>query len=243
MKNIVTLCLIVFLLLNCVGCSENYEDYTQAGNGTVYSFDIKSVISNDVNAASQIIYPKLVGNSANLEAVNEMIMQETEMQLKEILAEEYLNAVIKLDYTILFENDYLICFLFEGMFLTENSAHPTNIAFSVCLSLVEAEILDPLTLVETDEEFFRTMRENLGINQNADRFSNEQWEIVAKYIDAYSNDEIEEIIKTDSSKTLAVQPNGVLVLLPVPHALGDYIKILVPFSWNQKGIKTGGRFA
>ena len=234
MKKIITLCLITFLLLNCVGCSKNYEDNTQTGNSTVYLFDIKPVVSNDINDASQIIYPRFVGNSTNWETVNKLIKQETEKQLKEMLTENYLNAVIKLDYTISFESDYLVCFLFEGMVSIENTAHPTNIAFSVCLSLTEPKILDPLTLVETDEEFFRTMRENVAINQNADRFSNEQWEGVAKYINAYSNEEIEEIIKTDSSKTLAVQPNGVLVLFPVPYALGDYIKIVVPFSWQQR---------
>ena len=131
-----------------------------------------------------------------------------------------------------FSSNALLCILFEGVISAKEAAHPTDIAFSVCVSLKEEQIIDPTTLFEMGPEFFNTFREQLPIQNHNDRFDDAQWETVVSYINSYSNDELTQMICANPQETLAIQAEGIVVLFPVPRTIGDYVKIFVPYTWN-----------
>lgn len=222
MRHRMIICIMVLLIFCLSGCTSILSNADLAYKITT--------IEDDNTYAGKVRFPELVSASANYGAVNQLIKETVHEQLAQLLEEGATDVSIQLDYSISLSTNELLCILYEGMLSSETSAHATNFAFSVSISLTEKTSIDPMTIFEPDARWILSFREQLITNQNPERFSDEQWELVAEYIGSHTDEEIMRILARDLSKTFAFREDGVVVLFPAAHALGDYVKIFVPYT-------------
>lgn len=216
--------MIVFILLICVFCLIGCEDIpSEAG----MSYEIITI--EDIETyAGKVCFPQFASAFADYSSMNKLLEKFVYEYLNQLLEEAELNSTIQIDYEITLSSNELLCILFEGELSSEFSAHPTNFSFSICFSPENNVAIDPKTLFEPTTQWLSSFREQLKTNQAPTRFSDEDWEIVSTYINGFPDEEILELLYSDLSKTVVFCENGIIVLFPVPHALGDYIKIFVP---------------
>ncbi len=203
------------------------ERANNTGAAQTSTYEIKTEQDTASYEGSKIAYPFLISNSVNVDKVNELIRQELDSYITALIADCLDGTTFELDYSITFESNEMICIFFEGMRLNKQAAHPTNIAFSVIVSLQEQQIIAHDTLITVDGTFVQALRHTLASGDTSGMFADEHWPAVAEYINGYTDNEIAEKIRTDLRSTTALTENGVLVLFPVPHAIGDYVKITV----------------
>ena len=228
MRRLIVFVLTFCLLLNCTACNLNLPNTEkQTIPNETSAFSIQTIVDKETYPASSIAYPQLHSNSLNFIATNLLIKETLMCILDKVFADSNENSSVVLEYSASFENEKYFCVLFEGAVLNKNAAHPTNLGFPICISLLENRILDPTSLFALDDNFIAAFREELLNNQSTTRFDDEQWKNVETYIGSFSNNEILEIISANPAKTFSLQNNGVIVLFPVPHTLGDYVKIFV----------------
>lgn len=220
MKKRVLLFIVLLVSLGGFGC-------TPANNNEKAEYEIKA-ITTDVLYPGLVTCPRLVGNDDFIEQVNSLILQSVNSELNEILEDSLPNVILDIGYSVSFQSEELICFLFEGTLNDENAAHPSNVAFSISISLTDKKLINISSLFEMNETFVQAFRAQLNTVADHDRFSENDWEKVSSYIENFSDEEIMNILLKEPEKTLAIQDGGIIVLFPVPHAIGDYVKIIVP---------------
>lgn len=222
MRHRIIICILVLIIFCLSGCTSILSNADLA-------YEI-TTIEDDDTYVGEVRFPELVSASTDYGAVNQLIKETVHEQLEQLLAEGATDVSIQLDYSISISTNELLCILYEGMLSGETSAHATNFAFSVIISPAAKASVDPMTIFKPDAQWMLSFREQLLTNQNPERFSDEQWELVAEYIGSHTDEEIEEILARDLSKTIAFREDGVVVLFPTAHALGDYVKIFVPYT-------------
>lgn len=231
---------IIIILTSCAYSGDRNHPKTDAPNltetgvkETVCSYEIQTVIDDTTYKNSTIKYPNITEEDADFSQVNKLIRDSVLQNISDIIGEDTKDTAITLNYSGVLINENLFGALFEGSVLKTSAAHPTNFAFSVHVSIKNEQVVDPLMLFEITPDFIRIFREQLHTQADADRFDKNQWKSVVAYLDSYSDDEIVEIIRTNTKETLSLQDSGVTVMFPVPHAIGDYIKISVPYAWGD----------
>ena len=205
--------------------SSDPEKQTEPSEASAYS--IQTVVDEKTYPASSVAYPQLHSSTLDFTAVNMLIKQTLMSKVDTIFADSAENSTVTLSYTVCLQDEEYFCVLFEGLFSNNDVAYPTNLGFPICISLLENRIIDPTAIFSLDENFVAAFRKALLNKQNTERFDDEQWQIVASYIGSFTDEEILDKISADPFNTLALQTDGVIVLFPVIHALGDYVKVLV----------------
>jgi hypothetical protein len=213
--------LLLLFLFFCMGCNAS------SGNVHTEPGKLYEIRKTSVENAGNIYYPELVSTSIDTNQINASIKEALLAYLKENVADYGQDAVVSLDFSTPSHNGTLLCVLFEGTVVYPSAAHPTNLAFSVCVRIADGASICPTTLFQMDNDFFAAFRERLAVNPAPDQYDAVQWEQIAAYIGAYTNGDIEMLLNANPQGTLAIAEEGVTVLFPVPHAIGDYIKIPV----------------
>lgn len=216
------LSILLILLIWIAGCA---PDVTR--QETSNSYVIEAALDCDA-FSGEVSYPKIVDGSGAYESINSEIKEFVYSYLGNAIGTEQAEVTVDISYSITINNNDLICFLFEGTLMDKKAAHPTNVAFSVLISLVSKEIVEPLDYFKMDEAFFEEYRKQLLKNQNQNRFSDENWEQISGYLNNFSNEEVQNILLKNAPSSLALIPDGVIVLFPVPHAIGDYVALEIP---------------
>ena len=181
-------------------------------------------------SAEGICYPEISYGTEKDIVVNASIHEEIISRLSELFGEDYSSVIRALDYSITFQSEEYICILFEGIAFNDGAAHPHNFAFSLVVSLSKSTLIDIATLLKIDDEFVLAFRKQLEANANPSRFSDEDWKGVSDYISSFSNMELHRILSSNSGTVFAMLTDGVVVLFPVPYAIGDYVKVNVPIN-------------
>lgn len=183
--------------------------------------------------ASEVTCPQIRSETVDWAVINACITEETGRCLTQLLHGDAAEARVSLDYTVTFSDADMLCILYEGYISQAQAVHPTYTAFPVCISIPNATVAEPSSLVETDDDFWTEFRARLG-EQNNPRFSQDQWAEIVDYINAFSDDELQKMLSSAETDYMALCPETVIVLVPVPHTIGDYVKIEVPFAWQDK---------
>lgn len=194
-------------------------------------YELQRALERMTDGQFEIPCPRLQSDSQDYSAANDLIRQETETCLNKLLEWDVEGVTIALDYTVTYADDASVCVLFEGSISREGAIHPVNIAFPVCVSLRDVCVMDPSEFVKMDESFWDEFREQLAAQNDGARFSEEQWSEIVAYVNGYSNEELKDMISSRAPGGLVLAEESVIVLLPVPHAIGDNIKVTVPYSW------------
>lgn len=222
MKSWKIMVLVGVLIVSLTGCQRS----SLPAQYEFYSVSLQNV--------SEVNCPQIRSETVDCAAINTCIAEETERCLAQLLGEYAAETTIRLNYTITFADADILCLLYEGYISQAQAVHPTYTAFPVCISIPNATVVKPSSLVETDDNFWIEFREQLVEQNNNPRFSEDQWAEIVDYINAFSDDELQKILSSAVTDYMALGPGTVIVLVPVPHAIGDYIKIEVPYSWQDK---------
>ena len=124
-----------------------------------------------------------------------------------------------------------VCFLFEGLLYRESAAHPINVGFSICASLKETKLVSTKSFFTIDKNFVDSFLSQIKEQPADSKFSESEWSQITDYIEHYSNSDMLQILQSEEC-VFALEKDGVVVLFPVPHAIGDYLKISIPYSWE-----------
>lgn len=215
---------IIIIISMMGGCQPNYMEDPSATNSVKHdnvSYEIQQISSVSDDNKIVTLYPQLISAEKDYSIINSLISSEVNGWIRGNIAED---ATVKLSYSTTYFDDICVCILFEGDVSSPNSAHPTRVAFSVCVSLVEETIMNPLESIMIDDGFVEQFREQVILSSDSDRFTNEQWNEVVAFFDSLSNEELQQLIV--NGETSLVE-DGLLVCVSVPHAIGDYIKVSI----------------
>ena len=235
MKRVLLYFFIALLLVGLIGCQtsdkktklqETLSQSTEKASldRLTCSYEIKPTEKWNSTETAHVVYPQLFA-STDYTTVNSLIEQETDTWINEAYTS---NAHLTLDYFVTFCDDTCLCLLFEGDIMDKTAAHPTNVAFSICVSLTDNKIVDPLDLVAVDEVFISKFNKQLAEQEMPTRFTDEQWKEIVEYFNKMPDS---TLLRNIESGVLAITQEGVIVCVSVPHSLGDYIKVEVPVAW------------
>lgn len=230
MKKIISVVFILCIVLLCCGCenanSDVYEQTTQVSESTTQDvYEINSTVIYIASDVADIKCPMLVGESKDYSKANAIIRQELIEQINILSDGDLTEVAVDLDYAVTRKEADLVCFLFEGTFMRTGAAHGLNVAFAVNLSLSTQQIIDSQSQLPADGVFIERFRESLKDMETPDRFTKDQWDSVVAQIDQYSDREILDAVKNTAKNIIAIYPDSIVVIFPVPHPVGDYVKI------------------
>lgn len=223
---LVVLCIICCNILIKSDISDNSENGNFSSESELYK--VKTVSRN--NGSIELEYPELIGDNSEYSVANSLIISILEEKLENM--EHIVFGNVK--YMITYQSEELVCILFEGELSGNDAPHSTNVVFPVCISLKENKEISQNQFFSLNNNFLKLFREQLKTNPDEQRFTNEEWSNISSYITAYSNEELQKIISYPESTNFILANDSIIVLFPVPHAIGDYLKIVVPYLWQCK---------
>ncbi|MGL4850320.1 MAG: hypothetical protein ACRC28_15630 [Clostridium sp.] len=169
--------------------------------------------SNIVEKNEKLKYPVLAEKKANK------------------VVEEYINKIsslydlAELNYKIMYQDSKAISIFFFGNIKAESSAYPSKFESTLNINLESAKIIKLSDIVNIDKAFIEKFKEalvskctSLGVNAS-DLFDLENLEELLK-----KSDNVTEYLPEVQS---CFTQNELEIILSVPHAIGDYIKVRV----------------
>ena len=130
---------------------------------------------------------------------------------------------INMDFSVTLQSGEILSLLFEGWVSSATAAHPTNEVFSITVDFEALEIIDPMDFIEINDSFVGEIRDEINLSSNP-LYSDELWVAIQDYIDYQTDDKLKDI---NNYVAFALSDEGVWVCMYVPHAIGDYVKILI----------------
>lgn len=220
MKKSFVLIFVCIFLLAIAGCT---AQEVQDSNATpVPTVEHESDILMTENIS--VDYPEIGVAEDKKQAVSQLV----ENQVAEWINSQFeADSRIRLTGSVTMKNDTYLWILFEGNAVPPQAAHPSNIAYVVCVCLNDMTVADPLSMVSIDDTFAENFRMQFLSETPSSKYSSEQWSQIVDFVNGHTTNDLISLI---SGSQLALTENGVIVCLNVPHAIGDYVKIIVECS-------------
>ena len=183
--------------------------FSSCGSNEI-QFETKSYVSENGNIA--IEYPIIKENTEN--KFNEYISGYVSEICSDLAGDEPDSFDIDIGYSVCFVDD-VISVLFEGVLNYNASAHPVNVVYSVNYSIVDGKNIPFVEQLDgkTKEDIAKCA---LGNDIISELYSEAD---ILRYI--------EEAGKFGSQVCYYRTSDGTYITLPVPHAVGDYVKIKI----------------
>ena len=220
MKKCFVLIFLCIFLLAIAGCT---PQEVQDPNATpVPTVEHESDILMTENIS--VDYPEIGVAEDKKQAVSQLV----ENQVAEWISSQFeADSQIRLTGSVTMKNDTYLWILFEGNAVPPQAAHPSNIAYVVCVCLNDMTVADPLSMVSIDDTFAENFRMQFLSETPSSKYSSEQWSQIVDFVNGHTTNDLISLI---SGSQLALTENGVIVCLNAPHAIGDYVKIIVKCS-------------
>lgn len=220
MKNFISLfiaCTLVFSLCAC-GTAQNMENQTTTVNPTT-----EPQIQAMEHASKNIIdYPQIAE-----ESLNSLIRQSVDSWITNEISED---VSLKLNHRVLRNDEICVSVLFEGTITGQNLAYPSKVIFPVTISKAGNSIVNSFRYILSNESFAAKFAQNLPAALQSEDYSQEQQDAITSYLYGTEEGYLPYLLtKADG----AITENGLLVILEIPHAIGDYIKVEVPMKDNE----------
>lgn len=229
----ITLVLLCFFALSGCGSTNNAQsessptsttDESQPEAITSVKTDTKTYSDNShKNSSVEIKYPQLQGESESFAAINKHIADTVKSFADAVYGDDYENLELKLDYKILYSEKDLLSVTFEGLGNVTSAAHPNNWFFALSYNLATGKQIRPIESVSVDSDFIKALREAV----KSDSYK-EEW------LNGLDDDALYSLLK-DSDVLFKgnysfYTKDAFGISLEVPHALGDHIELLIPYS-------------
>ncbi|MBQ9106375.1 MAG: hypothetical protein IJY56_00630 [Clostridia bacterium] len=192
-----------------------------------YEIKTKSLTYQDGNV--EIEYPEIVCETEDCSLINSMIRNFADERVKQTLGEEASDVEAKIRYSITYDDNMLISVLFEGDVISKSAAHPSHLDFSALISVKDQKLVPLSEWFEITDEFLTGFRGEVERTDAQDEIDSGRLKEIVSYIEELSDPELREEILQG---TISPAENSVVVVFPLPYALGNHIKIVVPYSWQ-----------
>lgn len=172
----------------------------------------------------KVDYPQLANeNFEQAEKINEVIARDATYFFENGLYEGY-SSDIKYETTFLDEE--FASFLYQGLLTSPNQSYPINLFYSTIVNMQTGEKVTLSDLVTVDEAFVDKFKQGKILSGESDEYINE----VKKYISSLGDEELLNVLskadnKESSSAFTYLTEDSIVVILGVPHALGDFVQV------------------
>ncbi|WNF23402.1 hypothetical protein [Mesobacillus jeotgali] len=172
----------------------------------------------------KVDYPQIANpDFVQAENINEVIVRGATYFFENGLYEGY-TGEIKFETT--FQDEEVASFLYQGLLTSTNQMYPINLSYSTIVNLQTGEKVTLSDLVTVDEAFVDKFKQGKILSDESEEYSNE----VKNYISSLGNEQLlNELSKADnmdsSSAFTYVTDDSIVVILGVPHALGDFVQV------------------
>ena len=168
--------------------------------------------------------------------LNEVLFGEFSLELSdepaEIDGEAYSEYYVELSCNEGYFRDDVVSFVFEGFINYYSSAHPTNLAFSINISMAEKGYFYPSENYDV-EQLYGLFASNAEAELT--EFMGGAWiDGLAPFTESICTyDAFVEGIKNESRIYTFYNADGMGIIYPVPHALGDVRTIIIPYEMKK----------
>lgn len=222
---------IVSILLSSCENSNNQKAYildSIISNSEQVDYEIESqnLNSNLQNSNIKIEYPLLVSQSKDYSKVNELIKSSLEEYIQNMYGDIYSGLTLNMDYSITYCDSSIISIVFKGISNSSDAAHPINILFSFNVDLDKSIKLRLRDIFEVNEMLVESVKLYL-----AEQSDSETSEYIKK---EYTDQELEKLLmdadESESNIFSYITDEKLGISFGVPHALGDYIVVLIDYD-------------
>lgn len=225
MKKYLSLILICGLLLCLSACNadQNIMPNSTAGNHTTQPQD---EVTEPIHER-KIDYPVLTGEGADYGKINSLIRQSVDNWIAKELSED---VSLELQHSVLRNDEKCVSVLFEGTVSAKNLAYPSKVIFPVTISKADSAVVKSFRYILANESFAAEFEQHLPSAFQAESYTQEQIDAIISYLNGTTEGYLQYLLtKADG----AITENGLLVILEIPHAIGDYLKVEVPMEDDE----------
>lgn len=215
------LCFVLFCLLlsSCKNCDDKTISIDNLADKKVFDYVVSTEQFADhaEQKAIEINYPVFYRNQHRCTEIDQLLREVWEDYIS-----DYGGSVPQLtlsaDYEIMFTSNTFVSIVFRGTSNIKSAAYPINFAFSVNILMETARIANTADLIEMNNTFLKEVSDQLYTHSNA---------IVGEYFQQFTRDDIKTMLQQENV-FFYFTSDKIGILIAVPHAIGDYVELLIP---------------
>ena len=226
------LLIIAILLVLISGCGnpsfpENRSDIESSlADSPLSAFCIntlrKTYITNShADSFVQVDYPQIQTDQNDYKSINEEIAAMVPLFVVSTYGEDYHGLTLEMDYTVYTYMGKWISVVFEGIGNVQDTAHPTNILFSLNFDLVTGSRVALSDIFPIDSSTVQKLRE---------AYSSDDYK--AEWLQEIPDIQLLELLQNSDrlfGNTYSYfTSEGLYVSLQAPHAIGDHVEFRIP---------------
>ncbi|WP_066869599.1 hypothetical protein [Clostridium mediterraneense] len=183
----------------------------------------ESASKTEENLSKRIPYPTF-NNINNKDKVNEVVLNY--VKKLDSLYNSNGEATLNINYQIMFQNNKYISIYFSGDINSPTAAYPSKFRSTLNINIEKGSLMRLNEIANINEKFIDILNkaveskfQSLGV-QAPDNLKLENLNSLLQQTDSSSTSEAQSYFTS----------NEVVLILSVPHAIGDYIEINIPRS-------------
>ena len=234
-NKIIAILMVMTLSFTLTGCSDNNSSskvetsIVETGAAESSTPDEYTIEDDQYNVKNVIIkLPRLKYSDENkTNMISALVESGGMLSTKYYENQDKLNMNIK--YKIKRKNKKIISVVFEGTGYVEGAAYANNHLYSVNVDLKNESLLKLSDFVDINEELAEKIKNGTVSDEQKEAFNALTSQDILNKLSAY--DEVDSFNPDQSYSYLTDDSLG--IILPVEHALGDYIQVEIPLSEVQ----------
>lgn len=233
-NKIIAILMVMTLSFTLIGCSDDDSrkvetSIVETGAPESSTPDEYNIEDDQYNVENVIIkYPKLKYSDENKTNIISALVESGGMiGTKYYDSQDKLNMNIK--YKIKRKNKKIISVVFEGTGYVEGAAYANNHLYSTNIDLKNKNLLKLSDFVDVNEELAEKIKNGTVSDEQKEAFNTLTSQDILNKLSEY--DEVDNFNPDQSYSYLTEDSLG--IILPVEHALGDYIQVEIPLSEIQ----------
>ncbi len=225
MKKVISLLMVLLVVFSLIACGKDQDivsNPTSNNHTTRPQDDVTEPIPE-----RDIEYPMLTGEGADYDKINSLIHQSVDNWIANELSED---VSFKLQHSVLRNDEKCVSVLFEGTVSAKDLAYPSKVVFPVTISKADSAVVNSFRYILANESFAAEFEQHLPSAFQAESYTQEQIDAIISYLNGTFEGHLQYLLtKADG----AITENGLLVILEIPHAIGDYLKVEVPMEDDE----------
>lgn len=229
MKKAIIFLVIWLVLFSLSGCQQSNRGATNNSTiGMGYSIT-KQPYNNDEGGNSiHIEYPLLYSEIHSMATSNDIIKDGIRQYVTDYYGAGIHNLTLELSYAVEFSEENLLSFSFRGLGNVKSAAHPNNLFFTITIGMPEQNRLKLGELYCLNADFLGIVKNNLLKQHPAS-------------VNVFNDSELSALLLQADSPTgdcfSFFTKDSLVISIPVPHALGDYMETKIKYDDIQSYLK------
>lgn len=234
-NKIIAILMVMTLSCTLISCSNDNSNskvetsIVETGVAESSTPDEYTIEDDQYNVKNVIIkHPKLKYSDENkTNMISALVESGGMLSTKYYDSQDKLNMNIK--YKIKRKNKKIISVVFEGTGYVEGAAYANNHLYSVNVDLKNESLLKLSDFIDINEELAEKIKNGTVSDEQKEAFNTLTSQDILNKLSV--SDEVDNF-KSDQSYSYLTE-DSLGIILPVEHALGDYIQVEIPLSEVQ----------